>query len=210
MPLHVIGGGCCCLITKSCWTLLWHYGLQPTRFVYLWDFPGKNTAVVAVCFSTGSSWLRDRTCISCLTGGLYHNLACGLFAWVTWEAHVMDCVFVLSHFSHVQLFAIVWTIAHQAPLSMGFFRQECWNKLPCPPVGHVPGPGIEPASFTSLAQFSTGDKVNSIFQIVKVPNLRISLWKSLSWNLKKKKNKKHFKQQTLIQGSNSSISLHIY
>ena len=35
---------------------------------------------------------------------------------------------------------------HQAPLSMGFFRQEYWSGLPCPPSGDLPDPGIEPAS----------------------------------------------------------------
>ena len=45
-----------------------------------------------------------------------------------------------------QLFAILWTVAHQAPLSMGFSRQEYWSGLPCPPPGDLPNPGIEPAS----------------------------------------------------------------
>ena len=40
---------------------------------------------------------------------------------------------LLSHFSRVQLFATPWTVAHQAPLSMGFSRQEYWSGLPCPP-----------------------------------------------------------------------------
>ena len=40
------------------------------------------------------------------------------------------------------------TIAHQAPLSMGFFRQEYWNKLPCPPPGDLPNTGIKPRSPT--------------------------------------------------------------
>ena len=40
---------------------------------------------------------------------------------------------MLNHLSHVQLFAMLWTIAHQAPLSMGFSRQEYWSGLPCPP-----------------------------------------------------------------------------
>ena len=39
---------------------------------------------------------------------------------------------VLSHFSHVQLFATLWTVAHPVPLSMGFSRQEDWGGLPCP------------------------------------------------------------------------------
>ena len=50
---------------------------------------------------------------------------------------------VLSRFSHVQLFVTPWTIAHQAPLSMGFSRQEYWSGLPCPPPGHLSNPGIE-------------------------------------------------------------------
>ena len=53
---------------------------------------------------------------------------------------------VLSRFSHVQLFVTPWTIAHQAPLSMGFSRQEYWSGLPFPPPGGLPNPGIEPRS----------------------------------------------------------------
>ena len=45
----------------------------------------------------------------------------------------------------------LWTIAHQAPLSMGFSRQESWSGLPCPPPGDLPNPGIEPSSFACLA-----------------------------------------------------------
>ena len=45
----------------------------------------------------------------------------------------------------------LWTTAHQAPLSMRFSRQECWNGLPCPPPGDLPDPGIEPETLTSPA-----------------------------------------------------------
>ena len=59
---------------------------------------------------------------------------------------------MLSRFSCVWLFETPWTVAHQAPLSMGFSRQEYyWNGLPCPPPGGLPDPGIEPASLLSLA-----------------------------------------------------------
>ena len=44
-----------------------------------------------------------------------------------------------------------WSIACQAPLSMGFSRQEDWSGLPCPPPGNFPDPVIEPTSFTSPA-----------------------------------------------------------
>ena len=47
-------------------------------------------------------------------------------------------VCVLSHFSHVQLFVILWTVACQAPLSMGFSRQEYRSGLPCSPPGDLP------------------------------------------------------------------------
>ena len=40
-------------------------------------------------------------------------------------------------------------LAHQAPLSMGFSRQEYWSGLPCPPLGDLPSPGIEPVSHVS-------------------------------------------------------------
>ena len=56
------------------------------------------------------------------------------------------CTCVPSHFSCVQLFMTLWTVAHQVPLSMGFSRQECWNGLPCPPPGDLPNIGMEPAS----------------------------------------------------------------
>ena len=58
---------------------------------------------------------------------------------------------VLSHFSRVQLFAIPWAVACQAPLSMGFSRQEYWSGLPCPPPEDLPNPGIEPTSLMSPA-----------------------------------------------------------
>ena len=61
------------------------------------------------------------------------------------------CAWVLSHFSLVQLFATPWTVAHQAPLSMGFSRQEYWNGLPCPSPEDLPEPGIESASPASPA-----------------------------------------------------------
>ena len=48
-------------------------------------------------------------------------------------------------------FATPWTVALQAPLSMGFSRQEYWSGLPFPPPGDLPGPGMEPASPMSPA-----------------------------------------------------------
>ena len=53
--------------------------------------------------------------------------------------------------AHVQLFATLWTVTHQAPLSLEFFRQEYWNWLPFPTPGDFPNPGIESPSLGSPA-----------------------------------------------------------
>ena len=60
------------------------------------------------------------------------------------------CVHSLSH---VPLFATSQTVAHQAPLSMGFSRQDYWSGVPFPTPGALPHPGIEPRSlvFPALA-----------------------------------------------------------
>ena len=52
----------------------------------------------------------------------------------------------MKSLSRVQLFATPWTVAHQAPLSMGFSRQEYWSGLPFSSPGDHPNPGIEPES----------------------------------------------------------------
>ena len=57
---------------------------------------------------------------------------------------------MLCHFSCVPL-CYLWTTARQAPLSMGFLRQEHWRGLPLPPPGDLPDPGMEPASPTAHA-----------------------------------------------------------
>ena len=58
---------------------------------------------------------------------------------------------VLSHFSHVQLFAILWTVAHQDPMSTGYSRQEYSSGLPCPPPGDLSGLGIKTESSAAPA-----------------------------------------------------------
>ena len=58
----------------------------------------------------------------------------------------MKKLLLLSRFSHVGLCVTLWGAACQAPLSMGFSRQEYWNGLPCPPPGGLPNPGMEPGS----------------------------------------------------------------
>ena len=78
------------------------------------------------------SWLRNGVCLRTLVQSI-----------VDWG--------VVCVFSRVQLFVTPWTVARQAPLSMGFFRQECWSGLPFPTPGDHPGPGIKPSSPVSPA-----------------------------------------------------------
>ena len=53
---------------------------------------------------------------------------------------------MLSCFSCIRLFAMLWTVAGQAPLSVGFSRLEDWSGLPLPPPGNLPSPGIKAVS----------------------------------------------------------------
>ena len=57
--------------------------------------------------------------------------------------------YMLSRFSRVLLFATLWTVDCQAPLSRGFSRQEYWSGSPCPSPGDLPDPRIEPATLVS-------------------------------------------------------------
>ena len=59
------------------------------------------------------------------------------------SCRLVHCVCVCV-FSCVWLFEAQWIIAHQAPLSLGFPRQEYWSRLPFPPSGDLPDPGIQP------------------------------------------------------------------
>ena len=54
---------------------------------------------------------------------------------------------------HVRLFVTLWAVAHQALLSMGFYRQEDWSGLPFPTPGGLPDPGIEPVSPSLTGKF---------------------------------------------------------
>ena len=87
---------------------------------------------------------------------------------------------VWSHFSHVWLFVTEWTVAHQAPLSTGFSRQDYWSGQPCPPPGDLPNPGIEPTSLMSPAlvgrSFTTSATWEALKCIYVVPDTILNTW----------------------------------
>ena len=80
--------------------------------------------------------------------GEKHSIARALYA-----SFVSMRACMLSHFSHVQPFMTPWTVAYQAPVSMGFSRQEYWSGFPCLPPGYISNPQIKPMSlmFPQLA-----------------------------------------------------------
>ena len=138
-----------CLVTKSCLTLLQPHGLQPTRLLCPWDSRGKNTGVGCHFLGVGCHFLLQG--IFPTQGSNPHLLR--LLHWqaeslpvrhlgsplliiddidIHWIRVLCQICAVLSHFSCVRLSATPWTMASQAPLSMGFSRQEHWSGLPFP------------------------------------------------------------------------------
>ena len=74
------------------------------------------------------------------------SVVCGTtrsLLWLVIPSPYFHCVCCVL--SPVWLLLTPWTVAHQAPLSMGFPRQEYWSGLPFPPPGDLPDPGIEPS-----------------------------------------------------------------
>ena len=124
----------------SCvWLSMWPHRLRPTRLLCARDSPGKNNRVdshflLLGIFVTHGLNLRLWHCRQIL----YHLSHQGTL-------NIYICP-LLSRFSRVWLFETVWITAHQAPLSMGFSRQEHWSGLPFPSPGDLPNLGIKPKS----------------------------------------------------------------
>ena len=68
----------------------------------------------------------------------------------------------VKSFSHVRHFATPWTVAHQAPLSIGSSRQECWSGLPFLSPGDLPDPGVKPGSPALQEDFSLSEPLGKL------------------------------------------------
>ena len=90
-------------------------------------------------------------------------------------------VCVLSHLFVSDSLQFPWTVAHQAPVSMGFARQEYWSGLPFPPPGGLRAPAIEPASpalqADSLLLSHQGSPTQLVLGCCLNPNISLSPWK---------------------------------
>ena len=80
---------------------------------------------------------------------ILRKFLCAMWKWM-WRWKVKSL-------SHVRLFATPWTVAHKAPPSMGFSKQEYWSVLPFPSPGDLPDPGIEPRSPTMQVDTLTSE-----------------------------------------------------
>ena len=95
---------------------------------------------------------------------------------------------MLSFFDHVWLFATLWTIADQAPLSMGFSRQEYCSGLPCPSPGDCPYSEIQPVSLGPPAladRFFTTTSIweaHTVVQFSSVAQLCLTLCDPMDWS----------------------------
>ena len=112
------------------------------------NFPTRNTGMGCHFLHQGIFPIQgSNSCpgSSVLAGGVFTT-------GTTRETHMCHTMcHVLSHFSHVQLCATPWPVAPQAPLSMGFSRQEHWSGSPCPPPEGLSNPGMETLSLMSRA-----------------------------------------------------------
>ena len=76
------------------------------------------------------------------------------------------------------LFATLWTIAHHAPLSIWFCRQENWSELPCPPPGDLPNPGFKPTflniSFLAGRSFTTSPTYETCINLLTLELINFS------------------------------------
>ena len=113
----------------------------PARLLCLWNSPGKNTGVGSHSLLHGIFQTQGSNPGLLIAGGFFT-------IWATKEALVNHCCAVLSR---VQLSAAPWTLAHQAPLSVGFPRQEYWSGLWFSFPGELPNSSIKPMSSGSPA-----------------------------------------------------------
>ena len=84
-------------------------------------------------------------------------------------------VVIVQLLSRAQLFATPWSIAHQAPLSMGFPGQEYWSGLPFPSPGDLPDPGIKPMSSALAGGFFTVEPSTHTQSSMGTPQSKIFL-----------------------------------
>ena len=119
-------------------SLVWLWqGLHGVSRVSGWNALHYSRCEINVRLAPNSSWISPSGPFTTIGNSVVPS------------KYVRACV--VSCYSCVWLFGVLWTVVHQAPLSLGCFRQEYWSGLPCPPPGDLPDSGIESASLMSPA-----------------------------------------------------------
>ena len=142
--------------SNSCPSSRWCHPAISSSVVPFSSCPQSLPASESFPMSQLFAWSGQTTGVSALTSFLPKNTQGSSplewTGWISLQSKGLSRVFSnttvqRSHLSGIQLFVTPWTVAHQAPLSIGFSRQEYWSGLPCPPPGDPPNPGIKPGCF---------------------------------------------------------------
>ena len=151
-------------------------------FWYLYSIPCKTDlsstflrGSLKVCPHQKSGWKQNLLSVFSLCLRLYAH-ACFCLMFENFYYLCLSCFIVIDwvsewvkSLSHVWFFATPWTVAHQAPPSMGFSRQEYWSGFPFPSPGDLPNLGIEPRSPSLQADALTSEPPGK-------PTTRVQIW----------------------------------
>ena len=120
---------------------------------------------------------------------------------VWYHLFLWSCALLLGH---IWFFVTLWTVAHQAPLSVGFSKQEFWSGVPFPTPGSLPDPGIESTNLASPALTSGLFTISATWKadVTYTYNLKI---KQISEYWKKKQTHRYRKQTIVISGDNKGV-----
>ena len=111
-----------------------------------WCHPTVSSSVVALILNLAiKNLLNNKPCLITLLTKV-HIVKAMVFPVVRYRCESWTMKKAVKSFSHVLFFATPWTVAYQAPLSMGFSSQEYWSGLPFPSPGDLPNPGIKARS----------------------------------------------------------------
>ena len=135
------------MITHCCYCLAARYCLTLQARILEW---------IAISFSRESPNPGSELTSPTLAGEFFTTEPIN-YKYYNTHTHTHTHTHIYVWLSHVWLFATPWTVACQAPLSMGFSKQDYWGGLPCPPPGDLPDPGIELRSPASQAGSSPSE-----------------------------------------------------
>ena len=131
---------------------LWPHGLYSP-----WHSPGQNTGVGSCSLLQGIYPTQE------LNPGLLHHRQVYHLSRQSSPNHP-----IAKSLNRIRLFATPWTVTYEAPLSMGFSRQEYWSGLPFPSPGDLPDPGIELGSPALQADALTSEPPGKQFYKVGI------------------------------------------